>query len=300
MASLFKMTDESRKWWVLIAMGASVGLIMLDETVVGIALPTIRRDLGMSEVATHWVVSVYMLVLTGVAAASGKLGDIFGFRLVFLVGAAIFGLASLAAGFAQGGGFLIAARAVEGVGAAVFLTLSIPMIAVVFPKEKRGMAIGVLAAIGTTFLALGPLVGGVLTELVSWRWIFWVNVPIVMLATPIILAAWTDPPRASERPRFDYGGLVTLVIGLSLLVFAIMQGVSWGWTRNVILGCLAGGLAILALFFLIERRRTAPLIEIGLFRIPTFGACNFVLFAGQYSKIASPSSVRSISKMTWA
>jgi MFS family permease len=148
------------------------------------------------------------------------------------------------------------------------------------------MAIGILAATGTTFLAIGPLVGGFLTELISWRWIFWINIPIVALIVLIVVTAWVEPARRGPRPAFDTGGLATLVIGLSLLIFAVMQGPSWGWTTGVIVAFLVGGLAALALFVGIERRRTAPLIEVDLFRIASFSACSLVLFAGQFAKIA--------------
>lgn len=199
---MLRIKDESRKWWILIAMGAVAGLIMLDETVVGVALPTVRRDLGMSAVASHWVISAYMLVFTGTAAASGKMGDVFGFKNLVLVGGAVFGLASLSAGFAEGSVFLIAARAVQGVGAAVIFPATIAMVTIAFPKQQRGMAIGILAAIGTTFLAVGPPVGGFLTEILSWRWIFWINVPLVALIVLIVLVVWVDPPRHDKRPTF--------------------------------------------------------------------------------------------------
>lgn len=266
-------------------MGAGAGLIMLDETVVGVALPTLRDDLGMSKVAAHWVVSAYMLVFAGIAAASGRIGDIVGFKTLIIAGAAIFGLVSLAAGFAQDGTFLIAARAVEGIGAAVIFPATFAMLMLVFPKEQRGMAIGVLAAIGTMFLAVGPLVGGFLTEIVSWRWIFWVNVPIVAMIVLIVLLAWVDPPRKPEAESFDTWGLVTLVAGLTLLVFAIMQGAAWGWTEDISLTCLVGGIVLLGLFIIIERGRIAPLIAVDLFASPSFSACIFVIFVGQFSKI---------------
>ena len=282
---MLRINDENRKWWVLVAMGAVAGLIMLDETVVGVALPTVRHDLGMSEVASHWVINAYMLVFAGAAAAGGKIGDVIGFKTLLLVGVAVFGLASLASGFAEDGVFLISARAVQGVGAAVIFPSTVAMVMIVFPEDQRGMAIGILAAIGTTFLAVGPLVGGFLTEILSWRWIFWVNVPIVALIALIVLAAWDDPPRQRERERFDYGGLVTLVAGLGMLVFAVMQGAAWGWTQGIILAFFAGGIVSLALFVLIERRSVAPLIEVDLFGIASISACNFVLFIGQFSKI---------------
>ena len=277
--------DARRKWWILVAMGAVGGLIMLDETVVGVALPTVRQDLGMSGLASHWVINAYMLVFAGAAAAGGKAGDIFGFRTLLTVGVAIFGLASLASGFAEDGAFLIGARAVQGVGAAMIFPATVAMVTIVFPEEQRGTAIGTLAAIGTIFLAVGPLVGGFLTQLVSWRWIFWINIPIVALIVLIVMAAWAEPSRADRRPSFDYGGLVTLVAGLFMVIFAVMQGATWGWTQTVILAFLAAGAVVLALFVLIESRRAAPLIEVDLFRSAAFSACTLVLFVGQFSKM---------------
>jgi len=280
------INESTRKWRILAAMGAIAGLIMLDETVVAVALPTVRRDLAMSGVAAHWVISVYFLLFTVFAAAGGKLGDVLGFKRLLFVGAAIFGLASLACGMAEGGTFLIAARAVQGLGAALIFPATIAMVTIVFPQDQRGMAIGVLAAVGTTMLALGPLVGGFLTEIVSWRWIFWVNVPIVLAIIVIVMVAWVDLPPKGERSRFDYGGLVALVGGLAMVVFAIMQGATWGWTQTVILGLLICGIAFLALFVFVEVRREDPLIEVDLFRIASFSACTLVLFVGQYCKIA--------------
>ena len=282
---MLSISNANRKWWILIAMGAVAGLIMLDETVVGVALPTLRRELGLSEVASHWVINAYMLVFAVLAAAAGKLGDVIGFRSLVSGGGIVFGLASLAAGFAEDGTVLIVARACQGAGGAVIFSCTVAMITVAFPPEQRGMALGILAAIGTGFLAAGPFIGGVLTELVSWRWIFWVNVPIVVLILVIASLAWVDPPRSETRPPFDYGGLVTLVAGLGLLVFAVMQGAAWGWTQGVILGSFAGGIVILGLFFVIERRCPTPLIDVELFRNNSFSVCTLVLFSGQFAKI---------------
>ena len=222
LAKTLKITDQNRKWWILIAMGACGGLIMLDETVVGVALPTVRRELGMSEVASHWVISIYMLVFAGAAAASGRIGDVVGFKNLLVVGGSLFGVASLASGLADDGASLITARAVQGLGAAVIFPATVAIVMIVFPKTQRGFAMGILAAIGTTFLAVGPLVGGFVTEIFSWRWIFWINVPIVIAIVAIVSVVWVDTPRSGARPRLDYGGLLTLVGGLTLLVFAIM------------------------------------------------------------------------------
>ncbi|MCP4329773.1 MAG: MFS transporter [Alphaproteobacteria bacterium] len=267
-------------------MGGVVGLILLDETVVGVALPTIRHDLGLSLVASHWVVNAYLLVFAGFAAAGGKLGDIVGHRVLFTVSVIIFGLASLACGFAQDGVWLIAARAVQGIGAAVIFPASMAMITIVFPPEGRGVALGIYGAIGTVFLALGPLVGGFFTEVISWRWIFWINPVIVVAIAVIVLIVWRDPAREGSEPKLDVTGLSTLVGGLTMLVFAIMQGPDWGWSSPAILIPLVGGITVLGYFVLLERRLEAPLVEVALFASASFTACNLVVFAAQFSKIA--------------
>ena len=283
---MFAITDQNRKWWILFAMAACAGLIMLDETVVGVALPTLRRDLGMSEVASHWVISVYMLAFASAAAAGGRIGDLLGFRALLFAGTALFGFASLACGLANDGAFLIAARAVQGIGAAAIFPATVAMIMIVFPKEQRGMAMGTLAAIGTVFLTVGPLVGGFLTEIVSWRSIFWINIPVVVAVASVVALAWTaKAPEHAEEP-FDTGGLATLVGGITLVVFAIMQGPTWGWTQGVIVAAFLGGAGLVAAFVLLESRRTAPLINVELFRDQAFAACNLVIFTGQFTKIA--------------
>ncbi|MDX1574848.1 MAG: MFS transporter [Kiloniellales bacterium] len=262
------------------------GLIMLDETVVGVALPTMRRDLGLSELTSHWVINAYMLLFTACAVAGGKFGDMVGVGRVFLLGMAVFGLASLAAGFAGNGATLVAVRAVQGLGAAAIFPATIALVMAVFPTEERGKALGILAAIATSFLALGPLIGGLFTEAVSWRWIFWVNVPVVLLASLVMVMVWAEPPRQDKHPRFDVAGLITLVASLSLLVFGTMQGSDWGWSDPLVVASLVCGLVVLGAFVRIEARRDLPLIEVSLFKIASFSACNAMLFAGQFSKLA--------------
>ncbi len=267
-------------------MSVGGGLMMLDETVVGVALPVMRHDLGMSEATTHWVVNSYMLVFAGLAAAAGRLGDVIGFKRLMLAGVGIFGLASFFAGFADSAAFLIVFRAIEGIGAAVILPGTVAVIMLVFPPEQRGMALGILMSFATTLLALGPLIGGFLTEIISWRWVFWINVPVVAVIAAVMQAAWVDPPRKPAVGAFDAAGTAALAIGLSMVVFAAMQGSVWGWTQPIILLLLVGGIAVLAFFVLIERRAADPLIDVTLFRDTSFSACNGVLASGQYAKIA--------------
>ena len=267
-------------------MGGVVGLILLDETVVGVALPAIRRDLALSSLAAHWVINAYLLVFAMLAAAAGKLGDIFGQKGLFLAGSGLFGLASLACGLAENGPWLIAARAFQGVGAAVIFPASLAMVSLVFPAAERGRALGIYGAVGTAFLAVGPLVGGAITDLASWRWIFWINPVLVVVIALVVIAKWSDVPRDKAVSPFDRAGLASLVIGLALFVFAVMQAPDWGWTRPAVLGLLAAGAGGLALFARVEARAPAPLIELGLFRSAGFTACNLVVFAAQFAKIA--------------
>lgn len=281
-----RMSDQLRKWLVLVAMGAILGVILLDETVVGVALPTIQIDLAMSEVRSHWVVNIYMLVLAVLAAAAGKFGDVVGHRMLVTTGLAIFGIASLACGFAGGEIWLIVARAMQGLGAAIIFPSSLAMVTVAFPKEQRGFALGIYGAIGTVFLALGPLVGGFLTDFASWRWIFWVNPPIVVAVGMIVLAAWVEPARTGTPDRIDKVGLVLLICGLSALVFALMEGPGWGWNDPAILALLAGGMAMLVAFAVFEHGKRAPLIDVDLFANSTFAGSNLVIFFAQYSKMS--------------
>lgn len=279
------VTEQTRRWWILVAMALTAGLIMLDETVVGVALPTVRRELGLSQTASHWVVNAYMLPFAACAAAGGRFGDLAGVGRVFLLGMAVFGLASLAAGFAGDGATLIGVRAVQGLGAAGIFPATIAMVMAVFPAEERGKALGVLTAIGTAFLALGPLVGGLFTEAVSWRWIFWVNVPLVLLVSLVVVMARSEPLPKGKHPPYDLAGLLALVAGLGLLVFGTMQGADWGWADPLVVAALLGGAVAVVLFVRLEGRREHPLIEVSLFERASFSACNAMLFAGQFSKL---------------
>ena len=262
--SVLPISDENRKWWILAAMSGVVGLIVLDETVVGVALATIRPELGMSAVASHWVVNAYFLTFTCFVAVGGRLCDTLGLRALFIVGVSIFGLASLAGGFAQDGAWLIAARAVQGLGAAIIFPASLAMMTNSFALEQRGLAFGIQVTIGGTFMALGPLVGGFFSEVVSWRWIFWINLPVVVAIIAIVLAAWApwlQAKLASAHKGWravDFPGLVTLVAGLTALVIALMQANDWGWDAPATVALFFGGVVLLAVFTVIEKKRPSP------------------------------------------
>jgi len=280
--------ESKRRWWVLAAMSGVLGLVVLDETVVGVALPTMRHDLGMSQVAAHWAVNAYLLTFTCFVAIGGRLGDDFGHRDVFIAGIAIFGLSSLAAGLAPDGGWLIAARAAQGVGAAVIFPSSWAMMTATFPPEQRGTAFGIQTTIGGIFMSTGPLIGGFFAAEISWRWIFWVNLPVVAGIAVVVMLVWKPAPdgdRRSTSGGFDVTGLAALVAGLVALVIALMEGGGWGWTAPRTLALLGGGLVLLALFAIVEVRRADPLIELALLRNATFTGGTLVFFMFQFNKI---------------
>ena len=286
------ISEANRKWWLLAAMSGVMGLVVLDETVVGVALATIQPDLGMTTVGSHWVVNAYFLTFTCFVAVGGRLGDAIGQRDLFLLGVTIFGLASLAAGFAQDGAWLIAARAVQGVGGAIIFPTSLAAITSTFALEKRGMALGIQTTVGATFMSLGPLVGGFFSESVSWRWVFWINLPVVIVIGAIALIGWTTarptkkPAEAKTSHGVDYPGLVALVAGLSAVVIAMMQGSDWGWLAAKTVSFFAAGIVLLVGFVVVELRRTKPLFELTLLRIRTFTGGNLVFFVFQWSKLA--------------
>ncbi|MEO1250099.1 MAG: MFS transporter, partial [Pseudomonadota bacterium] len=198
----------------------------------------------------------------------------------------VFGVGSLAAGFAENGTWMIVARCIQGVGAAGMFPTALAMVTVAFPKAQRGLAVGFFGTICLAFLAIGPLVGGAIIQFVSWPWIFWINLPVLVFSAVVILATWIEPARPVRSERFDGRGFVLLVAGLGMVILAIMQGQEWGWGTPLILGLFVGGLIALALFVWAEGRRKEPLVDVRLFRNASFTACNLVIVASQMSKMA--------------
>ena len=280
------ITDDNRRWWLLSAMAGGLGLVLFDETVVGVALPVIRDELGMSEIASHWVVNSYLLVFAGLVAVGGRLGDIFRLKPMFLTGTAIFGISSIAAGFAPTTEILIAARAVQGIGAAIVFPLSLAIMTTIFAPEEQGRALGLYGMIGTVFLALGPAVGGLLAETISWRWIFYVNPLLTIAMIAVVIRAWSDVEERKDPRPLDIPGLVLLCAGLGLTVFALMQASDYGWTSAVILAPLLAGIVLAVLFVIYELRHRAPLIDVEMFSNSTFSASNSVVFLAQFMKVS--------------
>src|SRR3954451_12360714 len=226
-AGLF--TPENRRWWTLAAVAVGLFMIMLDNTVVNVALPSIQRDLGADLSELQWIVTGYALTFAAFMLTGGKLADLLGRRLIFVVGIAIFTLASLACGLADSGNFLIGARVVQGVGAAMMNPATLSIIAAAFPPRERGTAIGIWAGVSALALAIGPLVGGLLTEHVGWQWIFFVNVPVGLagLLGARFLIDESRDMSADQRP--DVPGLVTSGVGLFALTYGFIEANRYGW-----------------------------------------------------------------------
>lgn len=275
------------RWLILAAMSGVLGLIVLDETVVGVALPEIRATLGMSAVGAHWVVNAYILALTCGVAVGGRLGDRLGVRAPFLAGCALFAGASVLCGVAPGGAALIAGRALQGIGAALLFPISLAAITTAFPERGRGMALGIQTMTGAVFMASGPLVGGLLSELWSWRLIFFVNLPAVALVA-LAAAAGLRPHRAAapSGAPFDPAGAGLLIAAVCLAVFALMQGPDWGWGSAWIWGPLLVAAALAAAFARVERRSPAPLMDPALLRLPPFAGGILCFFVFQWQKLA--------------
>src|SRR6266568_1609171 len=215
---------EFRKWWTLAAVAVGLFMIMLDNTVVVVALPAIQRDLGITVSELEWVFNAYALTFGVLLLTGGKLADLLGRRLIFIVGLFIFTASSLACGLASNAGFLIGARTVQGVGAALMNPATLSIIAATFPPRQRGMAIGIWAGVSAMALAIGPLVGGVITQYINWNWIFFVNVPIGAIAILVSQLVIRESRDTSVEQSIDLPGLVTSGSGLFFLSYALVEG----------------------------------------------------------------------------
>jgi EmrB/QacA subfamily drug resistance transporter len=268
--------EENRKWWTLFAVSFGLFMIMLDNTVVNVALQTIKRDLHMSLSSLEWIVTAYALSFAALLITGGKLGDLFGRRRIFIVGLAIFTLSSLACGLAPNAGFLIGARAVQGVGAALMNPASLSIVTATFPPRQRGTAIGIWAGVSALALAIGPLAGGLISEKLNWNWIFFVNVPVGVLAILVSLLVIRESRDTSHEQSIDLPGLVTSMGFLFSLSYALIEGNGHGWMSGEILGLFAMAAVLLVAFLLLEHRQRLAMLDLSLFRIGAFTGANVV------------------------
>jgi EmrB/QacA subfamily drug resistance transporter len=266
-----------RKWWTLLAACTATFMLLLDITIVNVALPDIQKDLNSSFSDLQWVVDAYALMLASLLLTAGSLGDILGRRLVFAGGLALFTLASLTCALATSPLFLNLARGAQGIGGAILFATSLALIAQEFQGRDRGTAFGIWGATIGFSVAVGPLVGGLLTETLGWQWIFYINLPIGAFA---LLVTVLRVPEAHQRTdaSIDWIGVTLWTSALFLLVFALIRGNDEGWSSGQIVGLLAASAALLVVFVFVERAQAHPMFELRLFRIPTFTGGSIVAF----------------------
>jgi len=269
-------SQDKQRWLALIVLCLGVLMIVLDTTIVNVALPSIRTDLRFTETALVWVVNAYMLTFGGFLLLGGKLGDLFGSRRVFLTGLTLFTAASLACGLAASQEMLVAARAIQGVGGAVVSAVSLSLIMSLFPEPaERARAMGVYGFVCAGGGSVGVLLGGLLTSQFSWHWIFLVNLPIGAAVFGLCLVLLPGA-RAASGVRLDVAGAFTVTLSLMLAVYAVVNGNEAGWTSTQSMGLLTLSAALLAAFLLIESRARSPLMPLGLFRLRNLATANAV------------------------
>jgi EmrB/QacA subfamily drug resistance transporter len=259
------ITDQNRKWWTLGAMCFALFMIMLDNTVVNVALPSIQKDLGASISGLEWTINGYTLSFAVLLATGGRLGDIFGRRRMFLFGVVIFALSSATAGLAPDSTSLVISRVVQGVGAALMMPATLSIITDAFPASERGKAMGMWAGVSALALAVGPVLGGFLTEHVSWRAIFYLNIPVAVGAVTASLFAVRESRDTTVGREVDYAGVGILTATLTSLVLALVEGNSWGWGSAEIVALLAGAAIGAVLFVVVELRVKTPMVEFRFF-----------------------------------
>jgi EmrB/QacA subfamily drug resistance transporter len=269
--------DARRRWLALVVLCFGDLMIVLDTTIVNVALPSIRQDLGFSETSLAWVVNAYLLTFGGFLLLGGRLGDLYGHRRLFVAGLGVFTGASLACGVAGSQAFLITARAVQGLGGAVVAAVALSLIMTLFTESaERAKAMGVIGFVAAGGGSIGVILGGVLTEAIDWHWIFLVNVPIgaAVLVLSFVLLPTDRMP--SERRGLDVAGAATITSSLMLAVYAIVKGNEVGWTSSRTVGMLVCAVALLAVFLVVESRAVAPLVPLDLFRLRNVATANVV------------------------
>jgi len=269
--------DSDKRWIALYVLCLATLMIVLDMTIVNVALPSIKDDLGFSETSLAWVVNAYLLTYGGCLLLGGRLGDLLGQRRLFLIGIVLFTLASLACGVATAKGFLVGARAIQGVGGAVASAVSLSLMMTLFTKPaERAKAMGIFGFVAAGGGSIGVVLGGVLTDFLNWHWIFLVNVPIGALVVFLALRLLPTTPGTARGQRIDLAGAVTVTGALMVAIYAIVNGNQEGWTSGQTLGLLGVSAALLGVFLWLESHVRAPLVPLRLFRLRNFSTASGV------------------------
>ncbi|MBA2277412.1 MAG: DHA2 family efflux MFS transporter permease subunit, partial [Chloroflexia bacterium] len=262
--------------WVLAATILGSSMAFIEATVVNVALPVLQRDLDTTAADVQWVVQAYALVLAALILVGGSLGDRYGRRRIFAAGVGLFTVASIWCGFAPDLGQLIIARVIQGIGGAMLVPGSLAIISASFSGEERGRAIGTWSGFTAITSAIGPVIGGWLIETFSWRWVFFMNVPIAVVVIVVTLRHVPESRDAAASKRLDWGGAVLATVGLGALVYGLTEAAARGWTAPMVVLPLALGVGALAGFVLVEARGRAPMVPLALFRSRTFNGANLL------------------------
>ena len=281
-----RLSDANRRWWTLGAMCFALFMVMLDNTVVNVALPTIQRDLHASISGLEWTVNAYTLAFAVLLVTGGRLGDLFGRRRMFLFGVVVFAASSGGIGFSPNETWLVAGRAVQGLGAAFMMPGTLSIISNEFPPHERGKAIGTWAGVSALALAIGPVVGGFLVENVSWQSIFFLNIPVAVAAVTVTLFAAHESRDETVERVVDVPGVVAVTVGLASLVLALVEANRWGWGSARIMSLFAISIVALTAFVIVERRGRAPMVDFSFFRSRAFLGANVVAFIVSFAMLA--------------
>ncbi|MBS3904374.1 MAG: MFS transporter [Simkania sp.] len=276
---------KPRKWLGLLALMPAIAMVFTDQAILPVALPTIQNHLGATTTELWWCINSYLLVSAVLLLAGGKLGDRIGHRKVFILGMIIFALSSALCGLSFNIHWLIGSRALQGIGAALLTPASAPLIMSLFPQNERGKALGINVSVSSLFLVFAPLIGGYFTEELSWRWIFWVNLPLAVVGSLLVLLF--VPPSPKGNQAFDPLGCFFFMIGASCLVILVMQGITWGLLSLKSIAVFVLCLISTFLLFWREKQAKHPLIDLSLFRHPIYKAVNISIFATQFVLMVS-------------
>jgi EmrB/QacA subfamily drug resistance transporter len=264
---MLKMTETNRKWWILAAGITSLSMIFVDQTALPVALPAIQQEFNIGGVMLQWIINAYLLMLATFVILGGKLGDKYGHKHIFILGQALFILASISCALGNSGLWLAISRGIQGIGGAMMIPATQTIIFNAFGSSERGRAIGLYVGSSSVFLIIGPLLGGLLTEHLSWRWIFWINLPIAILGICLCLRAVTRDRKSQENPqKLDLLGFALVAIGLFLLVFVMMEAPNHGWLTYFVITCIAISATSLFAFIQLEKRKAHPFVDLSIFK----------------------------------
>lgn len=277
---MFKLTETNRKWWILIAMTSCIAMIFIDISVLPVTLPTLERTLHISPIGLQWILNAYTLALTVFVMAAGRFGDRQGHKKIFCWGLLLFSAGSSLCGASYSEWWFIVSRAIQGIGAAMLVPTSTAIIFANFPPHQRGKALGLYVSIGSVFLSLGPVIGGLFTQYLSWRYVFWINIPIAIIG--FLLTLWVVPKQEGHKRRFDLVGFLASSLGITSIVIGIMEAKTWGWFSPLTLGIIAFGIILIFLLLIVDRQIDDPYIDLSLFKDRNYSGAIFTIFITQF------------------